>query len=119
LAVLSAHADVVRALITYTDWWQPSSTSVLQVGGARRSGNEFGDGIRAGLLDTLDERTELCHRTHVLEARDRALLFLWYVRQLSVDDISKELKISRRQCFRRRAAAVQAIVKVGQPIETN
>lgn len=115
--MLRAHRDVIRALITYTDWWQPFSSSVLQVGQARRGGNEFGDGIRQGLFDTMDVRAELCERTRSLDARDRSLLFLWYVRQLPVEEIAKELRISRRHCFRRRAAAVHAIVNFGQPIE--
>ena len=115
--MLRSHEAVIRALVTYTDWWQPSSSSVLQVGGARRSGNEQGDGLRSGLLDTLDERTELCRRAQTLEPRDRSLLFLWYVRQLPVDEIASELRISRRQCFRRRSAAVHAIVALGEPVE--
>ncbi|HEY7400025.1 MAG TPA: hypothetical protein VH989_03900 [Actinomycetota bacterium] len=115
--VLQTHESVIRALVTYTDWWQPSSSSVLQVGGARRSGNEHSDGLRSGLLDTLDERTELCRRVQTLEPRDRSLLFLWYVRQLPVDEIASEVRISRRQCFRRRSAAVHAIVALGEPVE--
>ena len=114
---LETHGDVIRALVTYTDWWQPSSASVLQVGGARRGRNDHGDGLRSGLLDTLDERSELCRRVLMLDQRDRALLFLWYVRQLAVEDIALELRISRRQCFRRRSAAVHAIVTVGKPVE--
>ena len=115
--MLNTHEAVIRALVTYTDWWQPSSASVLQVGSARRSGNEHGDGLRSGLLDTLDERSELCRRVQTLEPRDRALLFAWYVRLLPVEDISSEIRISRRHCFRRRSAAVHAIVAIGQPVE--
>jgi DNA-directed RNA polymerase specialized sigma24 family protein len=51
---------------------------------------------------------------HVSEA-ERRVLFLWYVRQLAVEDISKELRISRRQCFRRRASAIRKIVELGEP----
>jgi hypothetical protein len=107
--VLDTSRDVIRSLLTYTDWWQPESTSVLRVGGARRNSNEFGDGIPHGLLDSLDERAELCRRMGVIRHMDRRLLFLWYVRQLPVDDISRDLDISRRQCFRRRAAAIEAL----------
>jgi ECF sigma factor len=104
---------VIHALITYTDWWQPSTGSVIQTGAARRASNQHGDGIRTGLLDTLDQRSELCRRMTFLEPRERRVLFLWYVRQLGVDEIAHELGISRRQCFRRRSAAIQAILDAG------
>jgi DNA-directed RNA polymerase specialized sigma24 family protein len=101
--------DVVRALITYTDWWQPYTSSVLQVGGARRTSG-FGDGIREGLLDTVGERSELSRRILALEERDRRILVLWYVGQLPADEVAKEVGISRRHCFRRRSAALRALV---------
>jgi DNA-directed RNA polymerase specialized sigma24 family protein len=107
--VLDSPSGVVRALVTYTDWWQPGSGSVIQVGNARRSSNEFGDGMRAGLVDSLDERSELCRRMGRIEDRDRRILFLWYVRQLAADEIARDVGISRRQCFRRRSSAVRAI----------
>jgi hypothetical protein len=106
--------DVIRGLVTYTDWWQPSTSSVFQVGSARRM-QGYTDGIPLGLLGSLDERAELCRRMQHVAARDRLLLFLWYVRQLPVDEIAPLVKISRRQCFRRRAAAIRAIVKLGDP----
>ena len=100
---------MIRALLRYTDWWQPASASVAIVGTARR-GRDFGDGIPKGLLATLDERTELCRRMRLVEDRDRRLLFLWYVKQLIAQDIAKEMRLSRRQVFRRRANAVRLIV---------
>lgn len=103
--------QVIRALITYTDWWQPHSTSVMEVGRTRHA---FGDGIPQGLLSTLDERTELCWRMRQVSERDRLLLFLWYVRQVTADEASKELGISRRQVFRRRATAIRKIVELGE-----
>jgi hypothetical protein len=106
--------QVIRGLVRYTDWWQPSTTSVLQVGPARRA-QGYTDGIPPGLLGSLDERAELCSRMQQVAARDRLLLFLWYVQQLPVDEIAPIVKISRRQCFRRRAAAIKEIVKLGDP----
>lgn len=103
--------DVVRALITFTDWWQPLTSSVLQVGGARRSSG-FDDGIRDGLLDTIGERSELCRRVRLLDERDRRILFLWYVKELPAHEVAKEVGISRRHCFRRRSAALRALVDV-------
>ena len=110
---LDTHERVVRALLTYTDWWQPVTASVYQVGAARRS-SSHSDGIPAGLLSSLDLRTELCVRMSQLSDRDRRLLFLWYVEQLTVEEIAKDLHISRRQCFRRRAHAIREIVRSGE-----
>jgi DNA-directed RNA polymerase specialized sigma24 family protein len=102
--------QVIRCLLTYTDWWQPNTTSVYYVGGPGRD-RMFAEGIRPGLLEHLDERSELCQRMQRLTDRDRRLLFLWYLEQRSVDEIAKELKISRRQCFRRRREAIQTIIQ--------
>ena len=101
--------DVIRGLVTLTDWWQPSTTSILQVGAARRASG-FGDGLRDGLFDTIGERSELARRVRGLEERDRRILFLWYVRELAAHEVAREVGISRRQCFRRRSAALRALV---------
>ena len=107
--VFAGVSDVVRALVTFTDWWQPLTSSVLQVGGARRSSG-FGDGIRDGLLDTIDQRSELSRRVRRLDDRDRRILLLWYVKELPAHEVAREVGISRRQCFRRRSAALRALV---------
>lgn len=109
--MLESQNDVIRSLITYTDWWQPFTGSVLQVGGKR--GNS--DGLREGLVDTFDERTELRRRVWLLDERDRHVLFLWYVRQLPTRDIAQILGMSRRTCMRRKADAVRKIVDLGTP----
>ena len=111
--MLSTSEQVVWALITYTDWWQPNTASVYQVG--KRRGAFASDGIRGGLLDTLPEREELCRRMQRVAERDRRLLFLWYLRELPANEIARELRISRRQCFRRRAAVIRRIVDLGEP----
>ncbi len=111
---LSSPEAVIRGLVTYTDWWQPSTTSVMQVGSARR--NQGGhDGLPSGLLDTLDERSELCRRMLAVSDRDRELLFLWYVKQLPADEVARALGISRRHCFRRRRDAIRKIVDLAEP----
>jgi hypothetical protein len=107
--VFPSVSDVIRALVTITDWWQPRTSSLLQVGGARRASG-YGDGIRDGLFDTIGERSELSRRVRLLEERDRRILFLWYVRELAAHDVAREVGISRRQCFRRRSAALRALV---------
>lgn len=111
--MLSSPEQVVWALITYTDWWQPSTASVYRVGNRRET--FAADGIRAGLLDTLSERDELCRRMRFVIEQDRHLLYLWYLRQLPAHEIARELRISRRQCFRRRAAVIRRIVDLGDP----
>jgi DNA-directed RNA polymerase specialized sigma24 family protein len=114
--VLESPGNVIFALLRYTDWWQPSTSSILQVGAARRA-RDLTDGLPTALLSTLDERSELARRMQLLEPDDRTVLFLWYVRQLSAMDIAREVKVSRRQVFRRRARAVRRIVELGEPRE--
>ena len=111
--MLETRRDVITALVCYTDWWQPVTSSILVTGAARRS-HEFSDGIRDGLLDSLDERAELRRRMARLTERDRRVLFLWYVRELEVSEIARVLKLSRRQCFRIRAAAIHRLVEQGE-----
>ena len=111
--MLSTPEQVVWALITYTDWWQPTTASVYKVG--NRRGTFASDGMRGGLLDSLPEREELCRRMQRVAERDRLLLFLWYLRGLPAIDIARELRISRRQCFRRRAAVIRRLVELGEP----
>ena len=111
--MLSTPKQVVWALITYTDWWQPSTASVYQVGNRRDS--FASDGIRGGLLDTLPERDELCRRMQHVSEKNRHLLYLWYLQQLPVHEIARELRLSRRQCFRRRSDAIRTIVDLGEP----
>jgi hypothetical protein len=113
--VLATPDAVVRALLTYTDWWQPTSTSVMQVGAMKRSGRGFTDGISPGLISTIDVRTELGRRMGLLKERDRTLLFLWYLQQLAVSDIARIIGTSRRHCFRLRASAIREIVDLGEP----
>jgi DNA-directed RNA polymerase specialized sigma24 family protein len=114
--MLSSTHDVIRCLMTYTDWWQMSTSSVLQVGVARR-GQEGGDGLHPGLVDTLDERTELCRRVGLLNERDRRVLIMWYVLQLPVADIARAIGVSGRQCHRLRGRAVRRIVDLGEEAE--
>jgi DNA-directed RNA polymerase specialized sigma subunit len=109
-ARIASREDVIRALVRYVDWWQPRSASVYRIGGRRTT---KGDGIPAGLLETLDERAELCRRMELLSERDRHLLFLWYVEQAVVEDIARTLRLSRRQCFRVRAKALRVLTDSG------
>jgi DNA-directed RNA polymerase specialized sigma24 family protein len=109
---LTSPRDVILALVTYTDWWQPASTSVMQVGPARR-GQGSQDGLPAGLVGSLDVRSELARRMQHLSERERALLFHWYVRQLPVSEVAGALDVSRRHCFRLRVGAIRKLVELG------
>jgi DNA-directed RNA polymerase specialized sigma subunit len=114
--MLDSPSLVIRSLLTYTDWWQPTTASVMKTSSTRRRG-ERPDGFREGLLDTLDERSELCRRMALLDERERGVLFLWYVAQKTVAEISREVKVSRRQCFRLRAGSIRKLVQFGEPEE--
>jgi DNA-directed RNA polymerase specialized sigma subunit len=111
--MFDSQAEVVRALVTYTDWWQPSTTSVIQVAAARRD-SEFKDGLRPGLLENMDRRTELCRRMEHLKDRERVVLYLWYLKQLEAAEIARSVGVSRRHCFRIRSDAIRRIIDVGK-----
>jgi hypothetical protein len=111
-ALLGSPHDIVRCMVTYADSWQPGTGSIIDAVGLRRKGRS--DGFRAALIDTLDERSELCRRLSQLPERDRFILFLWYVKHLHVDDIAAAVGISRRQCFRRKAGAIRKLVELGE-----
>ena len=114
--MLTSTSEVIRCLVTYTDWWQPASGSVLLVGAARRS-TGVGGGLHPGLIDTLEERAELCRRILHLEDRDRRVLFLWYVAQASAAEVARAIGVSQRQAHRLRARVVQRIVELGREAE--
>jgi DNA-directed RNA polymerase specialized sigma subunit len=114
--ILDSEAGVVRCLLTYTDWWQLISASVLQTGGRNRRFAD--DGFHPGLVETLDERMEMCRRMTELTPKERDVLFFWYVSQLPAHEIARLVKISRRQCFRIRSKAVRRIVEQGRSEQT-
>ncbi len=111
--LLASEGGVVRGLLRYTDWWQPSTSSVIEVGHSRRTRTGH-DGLHPGLVDSLDERAELRRRFLLLPERDRLVLILWYMRELSAAEIARELGVSRRQCFRLRGSALRRIVQLGE-----
>ena len=110
--ILSDPRDVVRALVTYTDWWQPPTTSILQAKSSRK-GSEVG--IGAGLDERVEERVELCRRMAWLDDRGRRLLHLWYVAQRTPLEIAREVGVSRRHTHRLRAKYVRELVDLGEP----
>jgi hypothetical protein len=115
-SMLDSPGRVEWFLEAYTDWWQPPTTSMLQVAAARRS-SDVPDGFQSGLLETLDERTELRRRVWMLHPRERKILFLWYIKQASPEEVARAAGMSRRHFFRCRGKAIQAIVDFGRPQE--
>lgn len=112
-SLLNSPAQVIRCLVTYPDWWQPLTSSFYRVGAIKRRG-AASQGFRGGLVESLDERTELSRRMRLLDMSDRYLLYLWYIRQAPVNEVSKESGLSRRQCFRRRANAIRALAEAAE-----
>lgn len=106
--MLADRYEIIRCLITYNDCWQPSTGSVMVVGAAKAD-KTIGDGLNPGVVETLEERIELCRRMERLSERERLVLFLWYVRQLHIDDIADEIGVSRRQCFRVKSRALRLL----------
>jgi hypothetical protein len=112
--MLHSPGRVEWCLETFTDWWQPPTTSILQVAAARRA-SDVPDGFQSGMLETLDERTELCRRVWSLPPRERHILFLLYVKLASVDEAARAAGVSRRHLFRCKARALRRIVDLGEP----
>lgn len=112
--MLDSRREVIRCLITYTDWAQPISASIIKTGAGQRT-TEHNDGLRPGLLETIEERFELCRRVEQLSDRERLVLFFSYVEQLPVAEIARRAEISYRYCNRVRARAIQRIMDLGDP----
>lgn len=111
--MLDSEPDVIRCLVTYADWWQPVTTSVLNVSeAARRTGP--GEAFRPGFHEGLDERTELQWRMAWLEDVDRHILYLYYVAQRPLGEIAAAVQLSPRQCSRRRIAAICTLTDLAE-----
>lgn len=111
--VLDTYEDVVRSLLTWTDCWQPATGSVVV--GVGTPGRRRGDGLRATLLEGLEERTELRWRLAQLDDLDQRILFLFYVAYATGAEVAAEVGLSERQCYRRRNRAVERLVDLGEP----
>jgi DNA-directed RNA polymerase specialized sigma24 family protein len=113
--LFTSAAEVVHCLLTYSDWYQPASASVLKVGARRTKG--AGDGMHPNLLETLDERRELRRLVALLTDKERDVLILWYVAQATPSEIARAVSASQRQVYRIRGRAVRRIVELGRPEE--
>jgi DNA-directed RNA polymerase specialized sigma24 family protein len=99
---------VAYALKRYRDVFDPKTTSMIQV-----SGDAF-DPSRGpfsnGFIFRLEEREELRRRmVERVKARERRLLFLWYVADLPPSRVARTLGISRIHAYRLRKEALRAL----------
>jgi DNA-directed RNA polymerase specialized sigma24 family protein len=103
----SPHA-VAAALKRYRDAFDPVTGSLIVArSGTRRQGAEP---FRPGFLAGIEERTELERRMgRRLKQRERLLLVLWYVSDLQVSQIARQLQVSRVHCYRLRDKALRAL----------
>lgn len=106
--MLDTEPDVIRCLVTYTDWWQPTTTSVMTTQGTKRSG-DVPPTFKPGFVESIDERWELEWRLGWLDEVDVELLYLYYVANRPAAEIADTVGLSIRQCARRRKEAVAAI----------
>ncbi|HEU5003751.1 MAG TPA: sigma factor-like helix-turn-helix DNA-binding protein [Actinomycetota bacterium] len=99
---------VALTLKRYRDLFDPKSASVLLVsnGPFDAAHGPFHDGF----VHRLDEREELRRRmVQRLAPRERELLFLWYIADLSPSTVAGRLGISRMHAYRLRSGALAAL----------
>jgi hypothetical protein len=87
---------VAYVLKRYRDVFDPKTTSLLEV-----SNDVFDPSkgpFRHGFISRLDEREELRRRmVERIKARERRLLFLWYVADLPLSGVARSLESLNRQ----------------------
>lgn len=108
--MLDSFPAVERALGRYADPFQPRGGSVAVL--HRRAG-EGRFPFHPALLDELEEREELRRRMAALSPTDAVVLVRWYVEGALPEAIARDLRCSRRHVYRRRRAAVAALVEAG------
>lgn len=111
---MDTRQDLIRCLVTFADWWQPTTTSVLSMRSVPTPRDPSRDPFQPGLLDRIEERAELHRRLAHLEPRDREILFHFYVSSLPASEVAERTGLSIRQCFRRRNRALDELLAVGQ-----
>lgn len=101
--------DLIRCLVSYTDWWQPATTSLVAAPPKRR-GPRSPSTFRTGFVDHLDDRRELEWRLSFLDDEDRKLLYLFYVAYLPIERIAEQMGVTPRTCYRRRTRAIERLI---------
>jgi len=107
--------QVVRALKAFSDYYDPRSSSVMVA--TNRTTDVDADPFRRGFLDSLDLRSELLGRLSSLDERERAVLMLWYLEDLSVPQICERMNLSRSHCYRLRDRAVGMMLDQVEDLE--
>lgn len=111
--MLDEAVDVIHALVRYEDVFDPKTGSVLV---AKRShGGITAEPFRGELLMRVEERAELRRRLARLDARERELLYLWYVASWPAVRIAQQLRISRVHCYRLRKRALDDMTLDREP----
>jgi DNA-directed RNA polymerase specialized sigma subunit len=100
--------DVVKALEAFRDHYDPRSGSVMIA--TTKATDIDADPFRRGFIETLDVRSELLRKLAVLDERTRAVVLLWYVKDLPVAKICETLTISRSHCYRLRDRALATML---------
>ena len=110
--MLTTFTDVERALVRYTDAFQPRTASVAALGGGRGSGP--GEPFHPALIEDMDVRSELARRMAWLDREEAVILFRWYVEGAKPTVIAAGLGRSLRHVYRRRVSGIEAIVALGR-----
>lgn len=100
--------QVVRSLKAFRDYYDPKSSSVMIA--SSRTTDVDADPFRRGFLDTLDLRSQLLGRLSSLDERERAVLMLWYLEDLTVPQICERMNLSRSHCYRLRDRAISMML---------
>lgn len=107
--MLKTVEEVIAALKRYREAFDPKTTSIIM---CRKDGfDPLVEPFRAGFLSRIEEREELQRRMRMaLTERERTLLWLWYIVDLPICRIAREVDISRRHCYRLRDKALSSLV---------
>ncbi len=108
--MLDSYPGVEHALRRLADAYQPRTGSIMRTGGSP-STDRFP--FRAALLDDLEIRTELRARLAMLDLRERAAVFGWYMEGRDANTLARTLRCSARHVHRIRSQAVNRIVELG------
>ena len=99
--------SVVRWLVRVCAPVAAPSASLVTVG---RAGAGRSDPVGTGQASRAQAADALLGRFHLLEPRERELLFLWYGEDWPVTRIAAHLGISRVHCYRMRDRALQRLI---------
>lgn len=112
--MLKTAREVKRAIARLEDFYDPTTGSLILLGGSKGKDAYRGEPFKTGFLDTLDERHEIARRLQLLDERKRQILLLWHLETLPKDEIAKLVHVSRMHVYRLHAQAIQEIIDMGE-----